>query len=117
MKTKRIIMKSRVRKAMALTGCCILSIFLASADFSNPDEGWKNSPSGISDVSPTSQNTILNQRERKPFGGDDAPQSILRANPGGNGQKQVPADGGILVIIGLAVAYGIACRKFRKDTR
>ena len=118
MKTKRIIMKSRVRKAIALTGCCILSIFLASADFSNPDEGWKSSSSEISTVSPTSQNAILNQGERKPFGEDNAPAgSPLRAAPGGDGQKQVPVGEGILVIIGLAVTYGISCRKFRKDIR
>ena len=115
MKTKRIIIKSRVWKAMALTGFCILSIFLASANFSNPDVGWKSSPSEISTVSPTSQNTILNQGERKPFGGDDAPLSILRANPGGDGQKQVPTGEGILAIIGLAIAYGVARKKSKND--
>ena len=113
MKTIIMIMKSIIKKAIVLTGFCSLFVLPVSADFFIPPD----SPTKMSPVPAATQNTILNQGERKPFGGDDTPQSILRANPGGDGQKQVPADGGILVIIGLAIAYGIACRKFRKDTR
>jgi len=97
-------MKSILRKAIVLTCFCSLSIFLASANFSNPDEGWKSSP----------EKTILEQTqaERKPFGEDDAPQSQLRAAPGGgNGQKEVPVAEGMWIIIGLAIAYGVTCRR------
>ena len=96
---------------MLFAGFCSLSIFMASANFSNPDEGWKNS---------TSEKTILDQTqaERKPFGEDDVPQSQLRAAPGGGGTGQkevVPVGEGLWIIIGLAVAYGVTCRNSKKD--
>jgi len=107
-----IILKSILRKVMVLTVFCSLSIFLASANFSNPDEGWKSSPAD--------EKTVLEQtQERKPFGEDTAPQAMLRADPGGNGDKEVPlpVGEGIWAIIGLAIAYGVVRRKkFKKDT-
>ena len=103
-------MKSIMKKTMVMACFCILFIFLASANLANPD-------TGLQDMT-TREKTVLDQGERKPFGEDNAPAgSPLRAAPGGDGQKQVPAGEGILVIIGLAVTYGISCRKFRKDTR
>jgi len=107
-----IIMKSILKRAMVLTGFCSLFIFPASANLSNPDEGWKSSAA--------SEKTILDQAQadRKPFGEDDAPQAQLRAAPGGGGTGQkevVPVGEGIWIIVGLAIAYGIACRKSKKD--
>ena len=103
-------MKSILGKVMVLTGFCMLSIFLASANFSNPDEGWKSS---------TGEKTILDQvqADRKPFGEDDAPQAQLRAAPGGGtGQKEeVPVGEGIWAIAGLAIVYGVVRRKSKKD--
>ena len=118
MKTKRIKMNSIMRKAMVLTGFCSLSVFSASANFSNSDVGWKSSPADISAVSSTVGTTIFDQGERKPFGEEDAPQSLLRAKPGdGTAQKEVvPVGSGPWIIIGLAMAYGVVCRRFRKET-
>jgi len=113
---KTIIMKSILRKVIVLTGFCSLFIFPASsANFSNPDEGWKSS---------TGEKTIFDQTQsdRKPFGEDDAPQAQLRAAPGSNGggptgiKNVVPVGEGIWVIVGLAIAYGVARRKSKKDT-
>jgi len=110
-----IIMKSILRKTMVLTVFCSLSIFpaifLASANFSNPDEGWKSSPAD--------EKTILDQvqAERKPFGEDTAPQAQLRADPtggGGNADKIIPVGEGIWIIVGLTIAYGVTRRKSKK---
>ena len=113
-------MKSILRKAIVLTVFCSLSVFLVSANFSDPEEGWKSSPANVSTV--TEEKTILDQTqaERKPFGEDDAPQSQLRAAPGGGGtgqKEEVPVGEGIWVIVGLAIAYGVACRnrKLKED--
>ena len=107
-------MKRILRKAMLFAGFWSLSIFMASASFSNPDED-------MSTISPTSEKTILEQTQadRKPFGEDGTPQSQLRAAPGGDGtgqKEEVPVSEGIWLIIGLAIAYGVACRKSDKDT-
>jgi len=119
MKTKKIIMKSMLRKAMVLTVFSSLSIFMASANFSTPDEDMKSSSEEVSAVS-TGEKTVLEQTqaERKPFGEDDAPQSQLRAAPGGGGtgqKEEVPVGEGIWIVIGLAIVYGVACRKSQKD--
>ena len=115
MNTKGMITKSIVRKAMAFAGFCSLSIFLASANLTNPDPDLQD----LSRFSPTHEKTILDQAQadRKPFGEDDTPGSPLRASPGGNGQKQdpVPIGEGIWAIIGLAITYGVARRKLEKD--
>ena len=107
-----IILKSILRKVMVLTVFCSLSIFLASANFSNLDEGWKSSPAD--------EKTLLDQAQadRKPFGEDEALQAQLRVGPGGGGtgqKNEVSVGEGIWVIVGLAIAYGVACRKSKKD--
>ena len=102
-------MKSRLKKTMVLTVFCSLSVFMSSANLSNPDEGWTNSP--------TTSSTILEQTkaDRKPFGEDDASQAQLRAAPCGNGQKEVFVGEGIWAMIGLAIAYGVVRRNSQKE--
>ena len=111
-------MKSIARKTMIFAVFCGLLIFPASANFSNSDVGWKSSPAEVSAVSSTGGTTLLDQGERKPFGEENAPNSPLRAKPGdGTAQKEVtPVGSGLWIIIGLAMAYGVVCRKFRKET-
>ena len=107
-------MKSMVKKTMVIACFCSLLIFPASANFSNPAEGWKSSPANISAVSSTSEKTIFDQGERKPFGEEDAPAgSLLRAKPGdGTAQKEVtPVGNGVWIIMGLTIAYSVACRR------
>ena len=120
MKTKIIRMKNPLRKAILLTGFCILSVFWVSANFSNPDEDWKSSPADISTISST-EKMISDQAEHTPFGEDDTSQSLLRAAPpggGGTGQKEeTPVGEGIWLIAGLAVIYGVTRRKSNKDTQ
>ena len=116
MNTKGIITKSIVRKAIAFAGFCSLSIFLASANLASPDGGLQG---GASTIAPTSEKTILDQGERKPFGENSAPGSPLRAAPGGGGgtgQKQdtAPVGEGIWALIGLAVVYGVVRRNSKK---
>jgi len=105
-------MKNIVKKTMAMACFCSLWIFLTSANLANPD-------TGLQDMT-TREKTVLDQGERKPFGEDNAPAgSPLRAAPGGGGgtgQKQeVPVGNGLWVLMGLALVYGIADKKFRKD--
>lgn len=111
-------MKSILKKAIVLTGFYCLFILPVPANVSNPEEGWNNPSADMSTVSSTSEKTVSEQTEHKPFEEAEASQTqLLRAAPGGGtGQKEVvPVGEGIWAIIGLAIAYGIACRKIRKD--
>ena len=115
MKTRSIITKSIVRKAIVMTSFCNLFIFPASANFADLDGGLQG---GVSTIAPAREKTILDQiqTDRKPFD-DNTQSSLLRAAPGGGtgGQKQeVPAGEGIWAIIGLAVVYGVARRNSKK---
>ena len=117
MKTKSIITKSIVRKTTVVASFFSLFLFAASANLAGPEGGLQG---GVSAIAPTREKTILEQTQadRQPFGEDNAQSSLLRAAPGGggNGQKQeVPVSEGICALIGLAVVYGIARRKSKKD--
>jgi len=118
-----IIMKSILKKAIILIGFYCLSILPVLANVSNPEEGWNSPPpADMSTVSSTGEKTVLDQThaELKPFEDAETSQSqLLRAAPGdGTGQKEVvPVSEGIWIIIGLVIAYGIACRKPRKETQ
>ena len=53
---------------------------------------------------------------RQPFDSGEAPGGPLRANPGGDGQKQeTPILEGLWLLTGLAMSYGIFCRRRRKE--
>ena len=52
--------------------------------------------------------------ERSPFKDiNTSPPSYVP--PGGDGNKIVPISGGIWIVTGLSVAYGIVRRKFRRE--
>ena len=114
-------MKNILKRAIILIGFYCLSILPVLASVSNPEEGWNNPPADVNTVSSTSEKTVLAQThaELKPFEETETSQSqLLRAAPGdGTGQKEVvPVGEGIWIIMGLVIAYGIACRKPRKET-
>jgi len=125
--TEKIIAKNRPRNAMVFICLCGLSILLpTSANFSNPDEGWKSSRVEKNNaaifkeknLSPSGESQIWHQENQSPFGTEDPP--MLRAKPGdGTGQKEepVPVNTEIWIIAGLAIIYGIICRKYRRRGR
>ena len=67
---------------------------------------------------PNSESVLipLNQsKERAPFTDTQAPPPSYAGPPGsGDGQKLLPVPGGLWIVIGLTIVYGIACRKRRK---
>ncbi|MCL2650128.1 MAG: hypothetical protein FWD60_03755 [Candidatus Azobacteroides sp.] len=115
-----MIMKNILKRAIVLIGFYCLSILPASANVSNPEEGWNSPPADVNTVSSTSEKTVLEQThaELKPFEDAEVPQTqLLRAGPGGGGNAQkesVPVCEGIWIIVGLAIAYGVVCRKSTK---
>ena len=124
MKTKRIRIKSILKSAIASMCLWGLFTFPALADFSNPGEAWGSSPAEVNNsavfknISASSEGrTIWNQGSITPLGGEDSP--LLRAKPGGGtGQKEeVPAQGGIWILTGMVVVYGITLRNRRRTDK
>jgi len=113
-KMKKI--KNTVRDIILLLCLCSLSILSASANLINPDNDWPSSPIDMND-SPIFKNENTDNTESfKPFGGEDSP--VLRAQPGGsgggNGQKEVPIDNGIQIVIYMTLVYFLICRIIRR---
>jgi len=115
---KRMNTKQILRNALVFICLCGIFILPTSANVYDSYQNWHSSPAGINNSSGfqdiNSPSGIWNQEYLNPFGGE------LRAKPGdGTGQKEepyaiVPVSGGIWIILGLSLAYGIFCKKRRE---
>ena len=115
---KRMNTKQILRNALVFICLCGIFILPASANVYDPYQNWNmpstgiNNSTGFQDIN--SPSGIWNQENLNPFGVE------LRARPGeGTGQKEepyaiIPVSGGIWIIAGLSIAYGIFCKKRRK---